>query len=204
MLRAAYDMFRTHGYAGTTMDAIAKTAGVAVQTLYFTFRTKAAILDETIGAAVTGFEVWEPPSGGLATVDLSDPDVLRQYHPWYSDIESAPVRRGLEIFIESGVEIMERAAPLTTIIPTTGDPETKLIAETGRQRRYDAFSIAIRLLAKKRPGLRAGLTARRATDILFAVFSDELYMTLRDRGWKARDIRVFLVDTLAGQLLASG
>jgi AcrR family transcriptional regulator len=204
ILRAAYALFREHGYGSTTMEAIATEAGVAVQTLYFTFHTKAAILDETIGAAVSGFDTWVPPAGGLPTIDFSDPALIRQYHPWYGEIEATPsARHGLEIFVDAGVAIMERAAPLTTaMLQAASDPETKRILDVGAQRRYAAFAVAMRMLAKKRPGLRDGLTVRRATDILYTVFSDQLYQMLRDLGWKPRDVHTWLIDVLAQQLLA--
>jgi AcrR family transcriptional regulator len=204
ILQAAYSLFRERGYAGTTMVTIARGAGVAVQTLYFTFHTKAAILEETIGAAVAGFDSWVPPTGGIATVDIRDPAVLRQYHPWYSEIEAtASARRGLEVFVDAAADIMERAAPLTTAMrQAAGDPEAKAILETGKQRRYEAYTLAVRMLAKKRPGLREGLTAKRATDILYTVFSDEVYQMLRDRGWKPREVHAFLVGVLTQQLLS--
>ena len=41
---AALARFSGQGYAATTMDAIAHDAGVAVQTVYFTFHTKAELL----------------------------------------------------------------------------------------------------------------------------------------------------------------
>ena len=41
---AALHRFSEQGYAATTMDAIARDAGVAVQTVYFTFHTKAEVL----------------------------------------------------------------------------------------------------------------------------------------------------------------
>ena len=41
---AALVRFSGQGYAATTMDAIAGDAGVAVQTVYFTFHTKAELL----------------------------------------------------------------------------------------------------------------------------------------------------------------
>lgn len=204
ILRAAYELFRERGYAGTTMDAIAQAVGVAVQTLYFTFHTKASILEETIGAAVGGFDSWKPPAGGIATLDFNDAGMLRQYHPWYSDIEATPsARRGLELFVEAGIDIMERAAPLTTAMyQAASDPDAKAVLESGKQRRYQAYSLAVRMLAKKRPGLRDGLTRRRAADILFTVFSDELYQMLRDRGWKPREVHAWLLDVLGQQLLA--
>jgi AcrR family transcriptional regulator len=205
MLHSAYVLFRERGYAGTTMDAIARQAGVAVQTLYFTFHTKASILEETIGAAVAGFDRWVPPTGGIATLDLDDAAVLQRYHPWYTQIErESSARRGLEVFVAAAADIMERAAPLTTAMhQAASDPDARTVLKVGAQRRYDAYALAVRMLAKKRPGLREGLTAKRATDILFTVFSDELYQMLRDRGWKPREVRSFLLGVLTEQLVGS-
>ena len=56
MVGAAYRLFCEKGYVATTMEAIAREAEVAVPTLYFTFRTKGAILGEALGAAVMGFD----------------------------------------------------------------------------------------------------------------------------------------------------
>src|SRR5450432_697012 len=61
MVRAAYDLFSVHGYFGTTISAIAKEAGVAVPTIYYTFGTKAALLGESLGAAIVGFDRWRKP-----------------------------------------------------------------------------------------------------------------------------------------------
>jgi TetR/AcrR family transcriptional regulator, regulator of autoinduction and epiphytic fitness len=44
MVKAAYHLFSDQGYAATTMAQIAEAAGVAIQTLYFTFHSKAALL----------------------------------------------------------------------------------------------------------------------------------------------------------------
>ncbi|MFZ1283261.1 MAG: helix-turn-helix domain-containing protein, partial [Propionicimonas sp.] len=44
MLETARELFIIDGYAATTMERIADRAGVAVQTLYYTFRTKGQLL----------------------------------------------------------------------------------------------------------------------------------------------------------------
>ena len=44
MRAAALVLFTDRGYASTSMQAIAAEAGMAVQTLYFTFGTKSALL----------------------------------------------------------------------------------------------------------------------------------------------------------------
>ena len=46
ILTAARQLFFQHGYAATTLKAVAVEAGVAVQTLYAVFGSKAAILTE--------------------------------------------------------------------------------------------------------------------------------------------------------------
>src|SRR3990170_2940471 len=84
MVKAAYELFCGRGYLGTTIAAVAKEAGVAVPTIYYTFGTKAVLLDESLGAAVVGFDRWrEPPP---------DPqiDELLPWNEWWGDFESSP------------------------------------------------------------------------------------------------------------------
>src|SRR6187397_490836 len=102
MLQAAYRLFCEQGYPATTMAAIASEAEVAVQTLYFTFHTKGAIISEVLGAAVVGFEHWRGPLP--ATIDFSDSKLLRASLPWYERFEQEPdAARALALFIEHGM-----------------------------------------------------------------------------------------------------
>jgi len=204
VLRAAYDRFQQHGYAGATMEAIASAAGVAVQTLYFTFHTKAALLDEVVGAAVTGFEEWQPPAGGRPPLELDSPRVLREFHPWFASFEAEATASGaLAVFLGAGVEIMERAAPMTTVMrEAAGHPDAREVYLVGEQRRAGAYRAVIRVLARKPPGRRRGLSEARATDILLTLFSGETYQMLRERGWTQRQILAWLLDVLGHQRLA--
>src|SRR2546427_5429982 len=54
IVKAAYTLFCARGYAGTTMAQIAEAAGVAVQTLYFTFHTKSMLLSRAHDLAGMG------------------------------------------------------------------------------------------------------------------------------------------------------
>src|SRR5687768_7011549 len=83
MVRAAYDLFCANGYLGTTIAAVAKEAGVAVPTIYYTFGTKAVLLDEALGAAIVGFDQWRTPP--------PDPqiDELLPWHHWWEEFESS-------------------------------------------------------------------------------------------------------------------
>ena len=60
MLDRARELFVTEGYAATTMERIADEAGVAVQTLYYTFRTKGQLLREVIEVTAAGEETRLP------------------------------------------------------------------------------------------------------------------------------------------------
>lgn len=182
------------------MEAIAKEAGVAVQTLYFTFHTKVAILDEAVGASVLGFERWVPHDG---RVRVGDPAFLRVAHEWFARFEQERTsKRALELFVDAGVEIMERVAPLlATVREAAGDPDARAVAEIGEARRVESYEAVVRILAKKQGGLREGLTIRRATDVLLTLFSAEVYQLLRTRGWKPRELRGWLLDMLHQQLL---
>ena len=97
MVGAAYRLFCEKGYVATTMEAIAREADVAVPTLYFTFRTKGAILGEALGAAVMGFD--EP----VGPEDSS----------WYGEFQAEPdARRALRILVENSTPILRRVGPL--------------------------------------------------------------------------------------------
>src|SRR4051812_19079251 len=54
IIAAAGPLFVEHGYLDTTVSAIAKAAGVAVQTLYLSFPGKIAVLEAAVAAAGAG------------------------------------------------------------------------------------------------------------------------------------------------------
>ena len=61
MLDAAYELFCSDSYRPTTMETIAERAGVAVQTLYFTFHTKDELFQEVHDRTVLGDDKLPPP-----------------------------------------------------------------------------------------------------------------------------------------------
>jgi AcrR family transcriptional regulator len=199
MVRAAAELFCQRGYAGTTMNLIAERAKVAVQTLYFTFHTKAAILKESLGAAILGFEHWDPrlelaiPPGGVARV-----------HRWFPDLErSRTSQEALALFVDNAVDVLSRAAQLALVVTAAAasDPEVRAAAELAEHRRVEGFTQVVELLAARGP-LRSGVDVRRATDVLLTVVSAETYdhLTVR-RGWSSGECRRWFVDVLRQQLL---
>jgi AcrR family transcriptional regulator len=200
MVKAAYELFCERGFAAATMEAIAERAGVAVQTLYFTFNTKGALLGEAVGAAILGFERWTPLVGPAMAVDL--PAALAELHPWFRPFEREPdARRAIGIFVDGSIESLERVAPLIGAAAAAGDPEVEAVRILAEQRRAEAFALITKILARK-AGLREGVSRRRATDVLLVVMSAETYQQLRaGRGWSQSACRAWLVDVLSQQLL---
>ena len=108
MVKAAYELFCTHGYIGTTMAAVASRAGVAAPTVYYTFATKAALLDEALGAAIVGFDRWREPPG--LTEGMAE---ILPWHSWWNTLLAAPTSaEALTVFVTNGCGILARVAPL--------------------------------------------------------------------------------------------
>jgi AcrR family transcriptional regulator len=202
MLRAAYDLFCADGYAATTMQAIADQADVAVQTLYFTFHTKGAILTETVGACIIGFDAWTPMADPVRATGSGA--TLMALHPWFPGFErELDGVRALAVFVDAAIAILGRVAPLVAVKAAAEacDPEVKAVGEVGERRRVESYAAIIAVLAKK-GGLRRGLTRARATDILLTLASAETYQQLRaGRGWSTAACRTWLLDVLTQQLL---
>ncbi|MER7494493.1 helix-turn-helix domain-containing protein [Streptomyces pharetrae] len=189
MLGAARDLFTAHGYTATTMKAIADRAGMAVQTLYFTFATKRAILSELVDTEIAGDT--EP----VATLD----------RPWVAEALAAPPGEQVRLQAAAAARILARVSPLLEVVRSAAatDPE---IAELWRtniaQRRTVQLCLAGALAAKS--ALRPGLDPERAADIALAVLAPETYVLLvHERGWTAEEWREWAADALAHQLLAA-
>lgn len=198
MIAAAYRLFCRDGYTGTTMNAIADEAGVAVQTLYYTFHTKAALLADALGGAILGFDRWrEPPA---------DPQMreLLPWHDWWHEFEAAPTSAAaLGVFVSNGAAILERVGPLMPALHGAGgDPEAAAVARDAEDRRVETYRAIVDVVAAKEPGLRPGLTPARATDIVLALFSAETYDALANgRGWSRRRCTTLFGDLLGHELL---
>jgi AcrR family transcriptional regulator len=197
MVRAAYDRFCENGYTGTTIADVAADAGVAVPTVYYTFKTKAALLGEALGAAIVGFDLWREPPPEF------DTDTLLPWHTWWEDFLAAPTSAAaLEICLANGVEILRRVAPLWPAVQgSLGDPESAAHVAASLQGRYDSYTEFVNVIADKPPGLKKGVSRRTAADIMDALFGGDVYRNLADRGWSHARISRFLQHLLAGELL---
>src|SRR5262245_17482817 len=96
ILAAAYDLFARRGFAATTMPDVAAAAGVAVQTVYFVFRTKTALLDRVYATAVLGSDEVRPLDSDWFRAAVAEPDPARS----------------LEIMLTGVLAVAARLAPL--------------------------------------------------------------------------------------------
>ncbi|GAA1145688.1 TetR/AcrR family transcriptional regulator [Kribbella jejuensis] len=182
MVAAAYRRFTEDGYSATPMDVIAKDAGVAVQTLYFTFRTKGDLLQAAYEFAVEG-PVPVPPH-------LSD---------WWRAAEEAPdIETALRLFVDGTMTVFERAAPLVWVV--LGDENARKSYEYNDGLRRTGYERAITFLAAKHP-LREGLSETRARDILLVLLGPQLYnQYTRDLNWTAEEVAAWTTNALLEQL----
>jgi AcrR family transcriptional regulator len=187
MVGAAYRLFCEKGYVATTMEAIAREADVAVPTLYFTFRTKGAILGEALGAAVMGFDEAVGPEDT----------------PWYAEFQAEPnARRALRILVENTTPILGRVGPLmAATYAAASDPEVTSVYELSEKRRVEGYRAIVQMLARK-GGLRPGIRVARATDILLVFLSPQMFDALANgRGWTVAESNRCIVEVLSQQLL---
>ena len=190
MRAAALALFTERGYASTSMQAIADEAGVAVQTLYFTFGTKRALLSEILDIEVAGDEEPVPTLERprvLAAID--DPDRERQLR------EQARIAR----------EIYQRVAPVLHVVANaaSAEPELAELWETNNTQRATVMERLISALVAKGP-LRDGLDTAMAVDIALALQSPEMYQYLtKRRGWSPSRWELWTADALITQLLPS-
>jgi AcrR family transcriptional regulator len=199
IVSAAYELFCRNGYLGTTINAVADAAGVAVPTVYYTFGTKATLLSESLGAAVVGFDLWrEPPR---EPIDMAE---LLAWHEWWADLEAAPTAlQALDLFVTHGTAILTRVGPLVAAVHgASGDPDAAEVVRQSEERRVDSYRTMIRAIARKPNGLRRGISEATATDIVVVLFSAELYQALAvGRGWRPTRCTAFFKEILTAQLL---
>ncbi|MEV6348986.1 helix-turn-helix domain-containing protein [Actinoplanes sp. NPDC051851] len=190
MLAAARELFCARGYASTSMQAIAGEAGVAVQTVYFTFENKRAILKELLDVGVAGDD--EP----VATLD----------RPWVAEALAAPPTTLLRLLSSNYAATHERVAGLLDAVRSAAatDPEIAGMWRVNIAQRHTVLAVFTGALAAKR-ALRPGLDPLRAADVALAVLAPESYRLLTgDRGWTGEEWADLSAGVLIDTLLADG
>lgn len=179
---AARKLLEEHGYAGMTMPAVAKKAGVAVATVYAVFGSKTGILSEILDAA---------------RFDESYQNLVREAMHTANPRERLrfPARIARRIY-ESEHSVLDLLRGAATVAPTLAHSESERECT-----RYDAQAGMIQYLVRSR-SLRPGLDPQHARDILWSLTSRDLYRLLvRERGWTGQQYENWLADMLVEALV---
>ena len=178
ILEAARMLFFRDGYAATTLKAVAAEAGVAVQTVYAVFGSKAAILTELRALVVSLPEADDAMRAAMRETTLGGR--LAGF--------AHSIRRRWELAGDI-VKVNEDAA--------RADPEIRAGVESARRRRQQGLRAFADALERDRV---AELDSDRAAALLDALSMHDLYAQLVGvHGWSADAYEHWL----SGQLLSA-
>jgi AcrR family transcriptional regulator len=189
ILAAAEALFLAHGYASTTMAAVAREAGVSPQTVYNGFGTKAALAKRLYDVRLAGDDEPIPMAQRPAFQELA-----RETDP----------HRALLAYARIGRQIAERVGGVQAVLiagAAAGDPDlADLVATTEKEREIGTGHMARKLAGLG--ALKPQLGVERAGDLLWTFTAPELFRRLTaDRGWSLDEYERWLGDTMIASLL---
>jgi AcrR family transcriptional regulator len=187
MLDAAHTLFMEQGYDDTTIRQVAAAAGVAVQTVYFTFGNKPRLLSEVQDRVILG----------------NAPSERWTEQPWAAELRSeTDPRRLIDLFVEVDSQIKRRVSPFITRLGAALPNDTSQAA--ARDARRDVFFGTVIDRLHQLGALRPGLSRDRALDILRVVDSLHAYVELTQRrGWSDEEWRAWLGRVLQAELVGA-
>jgi TetR/AcrR family transcriptional regulator, regulator of autoinduction and epiphytic fitness len=179
IVEAARALFLARGYAQTTIEAIAREAGVAVQTVYAAFGSKPEVLKTVIDVAVAGHDT---PAA------LVDDDAL-------SAIGDEPdLDRRVRMFAALLADVQGRTAAVAQVAreAASADREAAEVWRAMQASRAAGMAEAARSLAGVGPG-----TLEQIADVLYVLTSPEVYqLFVVDRLWTPERYREWLVESV--------
>jgi AcrR family transcriptional regulator len=192
IVTAARELLLEHGYAATTMAAVAASAGVAVQTVYSALGGgKAALVKRVWDVTIAG-DLDPVPLGARSPVR----DVLAEPDP----------ARVLVAYARLSRDVYERLGPLARVLraAAVGDPEVAQVVDTTeRERLAGTTSLATHL--DGRGALRPGLSVERAGHRLWVLNGGEVADGLVLRcGWTLDDYEDWMAESMVGAVLPRG
>jgi|SRR5215212_167674 len=180
IIDTARRLFARDGFAKTTVEAIAREAGVSAQTVYASVGSKRGI----VLALLDRMEV-EGGSEELRRELGSSKDPGRQLR--------AIVRFNRQLF-ERGQDVLK------VVMATRADPDVEAFGWEGEARRREGQARWVRAWAEAGV-LRPNLDEGEAADVLWAFTGPELYWLFAvNRGWPGSRFEEWLFDTLESQL----
>jgi AcrR family transcriptional regulator len=190
ILDTAGALFRARGFAGVSMPTIAAEAGVAVETIYRAFGSKAGLFSAVVDAAVAG-------GAARAEIPVVERPAIRAIN------EESDPRRQIERYAATQPGIHRRAGPLLRVLAaaSASDPELQALWISIEERRRHGQRGFVAMLAG-RGALQAGLTVEEGRDGLWALTSLAVFdMLVGTCGWSLERYELWLGDQLTALLL---
>jgi AcrR family transcriptional regulator len=186
ILDAAERQFLDTGYAATTIAAIAREAGVSVETIYKAFGGKSGLVRAIYERGLTGRGAVPAfqRSDAMREHETDPRTIMRKWGVLTAEVSS----------VVTPIRLLMRSAAAT-------DPDMAAVLEDIDDERLERSRHHARFLAA-RGYLRGGVTLAQATDILWFCNSVELYETfVLKRGWSSQRYARFVADFMIASLL---
>jgi len=188
ILDAAHKLFMNHGYAGATINAISKEAGVALKTVYAVFENKRNILIELLNRSSSN-------RGEADTPVLERPSVK-------AVSQECDPQKQLKMFAQVIAGNLEGAAAIAEIMNVAAKTEAdinELVQKLNKQR-WQHMAFAVKQFAAN--GELREKDEKSATDTVWTLTSPEVFLLLtRERGLSAKNYSEWLADKLIRALL---
>jgi AcrR family transcriptional regulator len=173
------------------MTDVAEAARVSVQSVYWSFHTKATLLSRAIDYAVMGEEEPRPP----------------EQQPWYVAMVAEPELMPALRHLVTGVgELTRRVAPLDRAarVAADADADAREVIDTHERWRADGNRKVLEQLQLK-AALAPGVAFDRATDLLLLFLGVDVYRALVDgRGWSHDGWVEWTISTVGRELFDRG
>ena len=188
IVESARRLFESHGYASTTVTAIADEAGVAAATVYQAFGTKYAILARALDTAITDDDV---------AMGLLD-------RPWVEQVRHIedPHQR-LAMIVEHTSTIAARTAQLKQAMrdAAAADPQVRDLIREDHQRRLQTQTALVEIVLEGMP-LHPGVDRDEAVATYFGLVNSDSYLLMANTlGWDLDRWQCWLIRVLDTQLL---
>ena len=178
ILAAARRLFADRGYARTPIRSIAEVAGVAPQTIYTHFGSKAGVL--------TGLVDLMDEEAGL-------PDLMVEAAEMTDPVEL------LGLLARASRQVRERCGDILTMLDSGAAVEPEIAATRAEGARRNR--LGVEMVVERIRGTGEGVDPR-ATDIAVALMSAGIHDSLVvDSGWSHDDYEAWLKRTLVAAVL---
>ncbi len=183
IVEATRQLLQSEGYAGMTIEAIARRAEVSAPSVYAIFKSKTGILIALLDQSTFGADYEKVVRQALGA---SDPETRLRL--------AAGVAKQIRGAQSAAFDLMRGAGVVA--------PELANLQQQRERLRYDKEQGMIKFL-RDSGRLRPGLSHKAARDIFWMLTGGDVYrMLVSERGWSPQRYQDWLADALVHSLLA--